>query len=106
MNKVGAIAAAIGLGAAAVIASTQVTLFVIQPIGAVPDGRTLVISRLTSMEFVDSADGWCARRMGKVNLLCRAAVMARVGQEADVLLRLPYSRTLYLWSTGGATYDR
>jgi hypothetical protein len=32
--------------------------------------------------------------------------MARVGQEADVLLRLPYSRTLYLWSTGGTTYDR
>jgi hypothetical protein len=106
MNKVWAIAAAIGVGAAALIASTQVTFFVIQPIGAVPDGRTLLISRLTSMQFIDSADAWCERRMGKVNLLCRAAVIARVAQEADVLLRLPYSETLYLWSTGGTTYGR
>jgi hypothetical protein len=106
MNKVGAIASAVGLAVAALIASTQVTLFVIQPIGAVPEGRTLVISRLTSLRFIDSADAWCERRFAKVNLLCRGAVIARVAEEANILLRLPYSETLYLWSTGGATYGR
>jgi carbon starvation protein CstA len=89
-----------------VLASTQVSLFVLQPIGAVPEGRTLVISRLKGSAFIDSADAMCERMQGGVSLLCRGMVMGAVGKNATVYLRLPYSGTLYQISTGGRTYDR
>ena len=85
---------------------TQITLFVVQPIGAVPDGVTAVIWRREKTNFIDSADGVCAREMQVVNLLCRGAVLgAIVKSRDDVLLRLPYSKSLYLISTGGREYD-
>jgi len=39
-----------------VVASTQVTFFVVQPIGAVPEGRTLPIRRTGRLKFINSAD--------------------------------------------------
>ena len=87
-------------------ASTQITVFVIQPIGAIPDGKTLVISRLNVTRFIDSADAVCERMQGKVNLLCRGMVLGKVGETATVYARLPYSETLYMMSTGGHNYDR
>jgi hypothetical protein len=92
--------------AACVIASQFVTIFVIQPIGALPEGRTVVITRLNTMNFIDSADAWCERNLGSVNLLCRAAVMGRVANQSTIIMRLPYSATLYEISTNGKTYDR
>jgi hypothetical protein len=89
-----------------VVAAQFITIFVVQPIGAVPEGRTLIITRLTTMNFIDSADAWCVRKNGGVNLLCRGAVMSAVGTKTTILGRLPYSATLYGISTGGATYDR
>src|SRR5438874_692016 len=86
--------------------STQVSIFVVQPIGAVPEGRTLVISRLQGSTFIDSADAMCERIQGSVNLLCRGMVIGQVGQNATIYLRLPYSGTLYSLSTGGKAYDR
>lgn len=86
------------------VISTQVTIFVVQPIGAVPEGRTLVISRLNKTKFIDSADAMCERIQGSVNLLCRGLVLGQVANNATIYLRLPYSRTLYLISTGGKEY--
>lgn len=97
---------ALTLVAFALFAYTQLTLFVIQPIGAVPEGRTLVIWRLGNLRFIDSADAVCQRETGRVNLLCRGAIMGGVAKNADIIIRLPYSETLYKLSTGGATYDR
>ena len=86
----------IGIAAAVIFVTTQLTLFVVQPLGAVPEGRTLVIWRLNTMKFVDSADAWCERQMGGVNLLCRGAVLAKLGSQDVIIARLPYSETLYL----------
>ena len=88
------------------LASTQVSFFVVQPIGAVPDGRTLLISRLQTGAFFDSADAMCLRLQGNVNLLCRGMVLGAVGKNATVYMRLPYSETLYQLSTGGKSFDR
>lgn len=44
--------------------------------------------------------------MGGVSLLCRAAVLGAVAKNSTILLRLPYSETLYLISTGGHVYER
>lgn len=89
-----------------VIAYTQLTVFVIPPIGAIPEGRTLIISKLNKTEFVDSSDAMCERTQGGVSLLCRGMLLAAVAQNATIYIRLPYSEWLYLISTGGNKYDR
>lgn len=90
----------------ALISYTQLTFFVIQPIGAIPEGRTVVITRLNKTNFIDSPDAMCERIQGGVSLLCRGMIMATVVEKSTILLRLPYSSWLYSISTGGKEYDR
>ncbi len=107
MNKRGiSIIILLIIAAGAVIFYTQFTIFVVQPIGAVPEGRTLVISRLNNTEFIDSADAMCERLQGGVSLLCRIAVLGAVADKAHIYARLPYSEWLYSISTRGKSYDR
>src|SRR5438445_826669 len=73
-----------------VLAYTQLTIFVIAPIGAIPEGKTVIISRLNKTEFIDSADAMCERMQGGVSLLCRAMTMGAVFEKRSVLLLLPY----------------
>lgn len=94
------------IGTLALFVGTQLTLFVVQPIGAVPEGRTLLMWRTSKLRFIDSADAVCEREMGSVNLLCRGAVLAGIANSKAILARLPYSETLYLVSTGGSQYSR
>lgn len=71
-----------------------IRVFVIQPIGAVPEGATVVISGVKKLNAIDSPDAVCDR-YGTVNLICRAAVLANVADNGKILLRLPYSPFLY-----------
>lgn len=89
-----------------IVIYTQITLFVIPPIGALPEGKTVVITRLNKTEFIDSPDAMCERIQGGVSLLCRGMVMGSVVDKAIILARLPYSSWLYSISTGGKSYDR
>lgn len=89
-----------------VVIYLQVTIFVVPPIGAVPEGRTLIISRLNKTEFVDSADAMCERIQGGVSLMCRMFALGAVADKSTIYLRLPYSGWLYLISTGGKQYER
>lgn len=84
----------------------QITLFVVQPIGAVPEGKTLVMLRMNKTRFIDSADAICEREMNGVSLLCRGITMAAVVNKGTIIFRLPYSDFLYKMSTGGRTYRR
>lgn len=84
---------------------------VIQPIGALPDGVTFWTWRMQyaagRFEFVESPDSLCLKVQAGVSLLCRmSALSAVVGNKGRIILRLPYSDTLYLISTGGARFDR
>lgn len=90
----------------AIAAYTQLTIFVVQPIGAIPEGKTIVMLRLNKTEFVDSPDAMCMRIQEGVNLLCRGMVMAAVVNKTKILARLPYMDWLYLISTGGKRFDR
>ncbi len=85
---------------------TQITIFVVPPIGAIPEGKTIIITRLNKTEFIDSPDGVCERIQGGVSLLCRGMVLGAVVEKSTILLRLPYSSWLYSISTGGKTFDR
>lgn len=89
-----------------VLVYTQLTVFVVPPIGAIPEGRTVVILRLNKTEFIDSPDAMCERIQGGVSLLCRGLIMGAVAEKSTILLRLPYSAALYQVSTGGKTYER
>lgn len=90
---------------AMIVTYTQVTVFVIPPIGALPEGKTVVIARLNKTEFIDSPDAMCERIQGGVSLLCRAMVMGAVFEKSHILMRLPYSPWLYSVSTGGKHYE-
>jgi hypothetical protein len=84
-------------------------IFVVQPIGAVPDGVTIIYtSRGGEMPFVSSGDGMCLQKLGSVNLLCRGAAMSGFMKtfEDHIVLRMPYSEWLYLQSTDGAKFER
>ena len=82
------------------------TIFVIQPVGAIPKGQTLIISKLNKTKFIDSADAMCDRIQGGVSLLCRGIVLGQVAKNAKIYFRLPYSEALYNLSTGGKTYSK
>lgn len=89
-----------------IVAYSQITLFVVQPIGAVPTGKTLVILRLNKTNFIDSADAMCVRETGSLNLLCRGMMMSAVINKSKILMKLPYSKFLYEISTGGKEYTK
>jgi hypothetical protein len=93
------------VAAVAIAIYTQITIFVVPPIGAVPEGRTVIMLRLNKTNFIDSADAICERIQRSVSLLCRGMTMAGVVNNTKILARLPYSESLYLISTGGKRYD-
>lgn len=88
-----------------VIVTTQITFFSIQPIGAIPDGVTLVMLRGEGTKLFDSADAMCERIQGGVNLLCRGLVLGQIAEKGTILLRLPYIDVIYSLSTGGVYYE-
>jgi len=83
-------------------------VFVIQPIGAIPEGVTIIYhSRNPEMPFFSSPDGLCLQIQEGVSLLCRMAVLGGVEEITErVIARLPYSHWAYLRSTGGLEFDQ
>lgn len=95
------------LGVVAYAIYAAITIFVVPPMGTLPDGRTLILLRHSAvLKFVDSADAICDRTMDGVSLLCRIIAMGAVAKNNEILMRLPYSQSLYLVSTGGKTWSR
>lgn len=68
---------------------TQITIFAVPPIGAVPEGRTVIMLRLNKTNFIDSADAMCVRIQGYVSLMCRGMTMAGVVKATTIIARLP-----------------
>jgi len=100
------IIASVGLPIILIAAASQVTIFVIQPIGALPEGKTLLIRRISNTKFIDSADAICERTQGGVSLLCRIGAMGGTLRNAQIYAKMPYIHWLYQISTGGKEYDR
>jgi hypothetical protein len=81
--------------------------FVIQPIGALPEGATVWYWRYdTGLPFISSADSLLVDKQGGVSLLGRGFVLAALVEPITQLkiASLPYSKTLYLISTGGREF--
>ena len=84
-------------------------IFVIQPIGAIPGGASILYLRIgTSLPFISSADGFLLKTTGSVNLFARALVMAKLSEPvlANKITTLPYSKVLYLYSTNGVEFEK
>jgi len=77
----------------------------VQPIGALPEGSTVIVLRDSDEPFFNSADGLCIARTGGVSLLCRGMAFGQAPKDR-ILLRLPYLRWAYLRSTNGQEFDR
>lgn len=84
-------------------------IFVIQPIGAIPDGVTIVYWRNgLNLPFVASADGILDDSDAGVSLLGRGMVLGELAEpiREREIFRFGYSKTLYLWSTGGKEFSK
>jgi hypothetical protein len=83
-------------------------VFTVQPIGALPDGVTVIYhSRNPDMPFFSSPDGLCLKTQGSVSLLCRSMALSAVSELTDrMLIKLRYSRWAYLRSTDGREFDK
>ena len=83
-------------------------IFVVQPIGAVPEGVTIVYWRYqTKMPFISSADGLLSEHMGGVSLLGRGVLLGTLSPHLleNKIIGAPYSETLYLISTKGKSFS-
>jgi len=84
-------------------------IFVIQPIGAIPKGVTVVYWRAgLNMPFIASSDGLLIKSGTGVSLLGRGMVLSTVVEliEPRIIFRLPYFEVFYLISTGGKQYSQ
>jgi hypothetical protein len=81
-----------------------IRIIVIQPIRALPKGVTVIVAGIPGAHLVDSPDALCARREGGVSLLCRDMTARAIAKQGTILLRLPYSETLFRF-TGGPYRD-
>jgi hypothetical protein len=77
--------------------------YTVQPIGALPEGRTLIVWRKSGEPFFNSPDAECLRTMGGVSLLCRAMAVGK-GPIDRIIVRLPYMEWAYRASTGGREF--
>jgi hypothetical protein len=84
-------------------------LFIIQPMGFLPEGASVLYFRLgMNIPFISSADGIILKKNGEVSLLTRGLTMAALAKPVidRKILSLPYSHSLYLYSTGGVELEK
>ncbi|MDL0009129.1 hypothetical protein NVR49_21335 [Enterobacter roggenkampii] len=84
----------------------SMTVFSVQPIGAMPEGTTLLIWKKGDMPFFESPDGMCIRKQGYVSLMCRTIALGAAIDEDSIVMRLPYIKSAYLLSTGNKEFDK
>ena len=68
--------------------------YTIQPIGALPQGITVVVLKNPNDPFFNSPDAVSIRRIGGVSLFSRAQALSE-GIKYPILLRLPYIPLFY-----------
>jgi hypothetical protein len=86
----------------------SIGFFVIQPIGALPEGITIMYFRFgLNTSFITSPDGILIENDQGVSLFGRMAVMAKFSEVIVErrIVNLPYSSTMYQISTGGKEFE-
>lgn len=88
-----------------IVIYTQIGVYTIQPIGALPEGVTAIVWRNSGEPFYNSPDAVCLEIQGGVSLFCRMLAMGNAPTDR-IIMRLPYSHWAYLRSTGGLEFDQ
>jgi len=88
-----------------IILLTQIGFYTIQPIGAIPEGSTWLVRRVSGEPFFNSADAACLKATGNVSLLSRGLALAQAPKDR-IIMRLPYWEFAYLRSTGGIRFEK
>lgn len=86
-------------------------IFIIQPLGAFPEGMSIVYWKYDlnlNVPFIASADGILDKDGKGVSILGRVAILGALAKPIKdrEIFRFGYSENLYLWSTGGSKYER
>jgi hypothetical protein len=84
-------------------------IFVIQPIGALPEGVTIVYWRSgLNLPFIASVDGLLDESGAGVSLMGRGIFFSKIAEplKEREIFRFGYSESLYLWSTNGKKYQK
>lgn len=84
-------------------------IFVIQPIGAIPNGATIFYWRDgINMPFISSADGILVKSGAGVSLLGRGLLLGKLAEPIKdrEIFRIGYSETIYLYSTEGKKFEK
>jgi hypothetical protein len=68
---------------------SQMGFYTVQPIGALPEGATLLVWRASGEPFFNSPDAVCLKIEGSVSLLCRGLAIGQAPINR-IILRLPY----------------
>ena len=83
-----------------IFSAINFTIFVVAPIGALPEGRTVILWRNSAaLNFIDSADAICDCTMGGVSAMSRNDVRYNRQSESDFIASA-ISDTLYSMSRG------
>lgn len=83
----------------------------IQPIGAIPDGATVILFKPDRLflkgkfDFLESVDHLQYKNIGSVNLLGRMMFLGTALNTSIIVIKLPYFQTLELISNGGVTWN-
>jgi hypothetical protein len=85
---------------------SQLGLYAIQPIKALPQGETLLVWRAPNEPFFNSSDAVCLKTQNYVSLLCRGRALGELLLSNRVIARLPYMHWVYLQSTGGKEFEQ
>lgn len=88
-----------------VVTYVEVGFYTIQPLGALPQGITLIVWRHGDEPFFNSPDAMSLKKTGKVSLLSRGVALAN-GPADRIIVRLPYVRSFYLLSTNGQEFEK
>ena len=83
--------------------------FVVQPIGAIPEGVTIWYFRNDiNLPFISSPDGIMLEKEGHVNLLGRAIILSSVmdSLEGKRICNLPYQKWIYKISTKVQEFEK
>ncbi len=89
------------IGVLAVFTRLFLGFFVIQPLGVLPDGVTLLYWRAgLNLPFIASADGILEKSGAGISIFGRAAVLGTMAEtiKPREIARLGYSETLFNWS--------
>ncbi|MEJ1239734.1 hypothetical protein WBG78_16475 [Chryseolinea sp. T2] len=82
--------------------------FIVQPIGKLKDGSTILYFRLgANGRFISSIDGVLLDNSEDINLVSRMFVLGKLGKVVNErkVASFPYSNTLYLISTNGKDFN-